>query len=882
MTPQRLALPILHLLFITSLIAGTTGKVSGTLTDASTKEPVVGTNVMLVGTMLGASSDVNGYYCILNVPPGTYDVRVSCIGYRTVIQKQISVSADRTTTLDIGLTATTVDMEAVVVVAQRETIVKDLTSSMEKISGDDIKNLPVENVNDILQLQAGVTRDAAGNLHMRGGRSSETQYYVDGMSTSNPFGGGDNAVDVQNNNIQELQVISGTFNAEYGQAMSSIVNIVTKDGGERTNFSVMAYGGDFATGRTEVFPNLGGFRPTQQQYIEGTVSGPAPFLSDDIRFFVSGRYRNEQNWLYGIRHYLPSDTADYSSSDPSQWTTTHSGDDAIVAMNPSIERQIQAKLSFRPAGSFYVSLNVISDNNEAKGYDHPHRLTPDYVRTTYSQGLNSLLTLTHTLSPKAYQELKVSYFTYNLQSHVRDNPFDSIYDQGLHYTTSSMTDVFAVGGVDPRFTDRKSSTLAVKYELTGQADRYNLLKVGAELRSYELKEDAFSVRKDAGTNWQLQIDDLTSAAHNYYGKRPVEFAAYVQNKIEVQDLIVNAGVRFDYFNPKSMLPVNMDDPQNKRGVDPSLAFVNATTKTQISPRLGLAFPISEKGNIHASYGHFFQIPEFQRLYENPEFEVSGRFTTFLGNADLEAQRTVIYEVGLQQLLSPDLVLDATCYFKDYRHLAGSKLYRTFDQDEYGQYTNVDYGNVWGVTLSLDLLRTGLITANIDYTYQVAEGNGSDPYQAYYDARNRDESTKSLVPLDWDQRHVLNGVVYIDNGSWGMSIISRYASGFPFTPTTTFERARNIQLLNQGRRRSEYNMDLRIYKNLPFFGSGTMIFASVENVFDGQRIDYVPELTEQDFRTHESRAQFNSLYEYRFNPGSQPRPRLVKLGLRISI
>ncbi|MGB2870152.1 MAG: TonB-dependent receptor [Bacteroidota bacterium] len=882
MTRQRVLLAVFQFLLISHLVAGTTGKVSGTLIDASTKEPVVGANVMLLNTVLGASSDVNGYFCILNVPPGTYDVRVSCIGYRTVIKKQISVSSDRTTTEDFSLAATTVDLEAVEIVAQRETIVKDLTSTMEKVSAEDIKNLPVENVNDILQLQAGMTKDAGGNLHMRGGRSSETQYYVDGMSTSNPFGGGDNAVNVQNNNIQELQVISGTFNAEYGQAMSSIVNIVTKDGGERTNMSVTAYGGDFVTARNEVFPNLGGFRPTTQQYVEGTISGPASFLSDDLRFFVSGRYRNEQNWLYGIRHYLPVDTADYSSTDPSQWTVQHTGDDAVVPMNPSLERSLQAKLSYRPLGSLYISYNIISDNGQAKGYDHAHKLSPEYVPTVYTQGLNNLLTFTHTLSSSAFQELKVSYFVYRLQSHVRDNPFDPIYNQGLHYTQTSLTDVFAVGGVNPRFLDRKSTTLAVKYELTNQFDRNNLVKLGAELRSYELREEMFDVRKDAGTNWQLQIDNLTSAVHNLYDKRPTEFAAYVQDKIEVEDLIVNAGVRFDYFDPKSMLPANMDDPQNKRSVDPSQAFVQASKKTQISPRLGLAFPISESGNIHASYGHFFQIPEFQRLYENPEFEVSGRFTTFLGNADLEAQRTVIYEVGLQQLVSSNLVLDATCYFKDFRHLAGSKLYRTFEQDEYGQYTNVDYGNVWGVTLALDVLRTGMLTANLDYTYQVAEGNGSDPYQAYYDARNRDESTKSLVPLNWDVRHSLNGVLYLDNESWGLSVISRFASGIPFTPTTTFERTRNVQLMNQGRRRSEYTMDFRVYKNLPFLGPGTMVFLSVENVFDGQRIDYVPELTEQDLRTHESRAQFNSLYDYRFNPNTQPRPRLVKMGLRVSI
>jgi hypothetical protein len=415
--------------------------------------------------------------------------------------------------------------------------------------------------------------------------------------------------------------------------------------------------------------------------------------------------------------------------------------------------------------------------------------------------------------------------------------------------------------------------------LTAQVNQYHLVKMGAEYRQHTLTEEMFSVRKDEGTQWQLRVDDLTSFAHNYYRKTPLELSAYAQDKIEVGDFIVNVGVRFDYFDPKSLVPVRMDDPGNRLGSDPATAYKSTTRKMQVSPRLGLAFPMSAAGTVHASYGQFFQIPEFQRLYENPEFEVVGRFTTFIGNADMEAQRTAIYEIGLQQLLAENFVLNATCYSKDYRHLAGSKLFRTLEQDEYGQYANVDYGNVWGLTLALDMQKMGSVSGSVDYTYQVADGNGSDPYQAFYDARNRDESTKSLVPLNWDQRHVLNAVISIEDESWGLTSINRFASGIPYTPTTTFDRTRNIQMMNQGRRRGEYNMDVRLYKNLDLFGYRTTFFVSVENVFDAQRIDYVPELTDQELRTHESRDRFNSLYDYRFDPSSQPRPRLVKIGFR---
>ena len=883
-----LALPFLFLIFTALLVAGTTGKIAGKLTDASSKEPIVGANVMIVNTTLGASTDIDGYYCILNVPPGTYDVRVSCVGFQGVIKKQVSVSIDRTTTLDFALTATTINVEAVEVFAQRQTIVRDLTSTEQKISAEDIANLPVENVDGILSLQAGITRDASGNLHMRGGRESELQYYVDGMPASNPFNGQNAFENMQNANIQEMQVISGTFNAEYGDAMSGIVNIVTKDGGDKTDVLFSAYGGDFGTSRKSVFQNIDNINPLSQKYVEGALSGPLSLLGNTFRYRISGRYRNEEGWLYGRRHYLPSDTADLTATNPADWKIQHSGDEAYVPMNPSQAYSVMAKLSLRPFDNLSVMYSFMGDKAEWKNYSHAYTLTPDYTRTNYTTSVNNLFILTHTLSASSFQELKVTYETFNNQAHVRDNPFDPIYEGGVQRTRTSLANVFAIGGVDPNFLDRKSTTAAIKYELTSQMDRYHLVKIGAEYRTYDVAEETFQVRRDAASNWLLTIDPISSVTHDYYHKKPIQAGGYVQDKIEVEDFIMNIGARFDYFDSRSKVPQNMSDPHNDDVIshphlDESAAYKDATAKMQISPRIGLAFPISENGNIHASYGHFFQIPELQRLYENPEFEIiQGSFLSFLGNADLEAQRTAIYEIGLQQRIAENLVLNATSFYKDYRNLLGSTLYRTFDQSEYGAYSNKDYGYVWGITIALDIQKTGMFSANVDYTYQVAEGNGSDPVQAYIDAGRGDESAKSLVPLNWDQRNVLNAVFVIDGESWGVRSINRYATGVPYNPVTTFDPNTNIQLMNQGRRRDEFNMDIRFYQHLLFNGVKTTFFASVENVFDAERIDLKPQISSVDLSSHAPLAFLNSLYDWRFNQGSQPRPRLIKVGFQVSL
>ncbi len=144
---------------------------------------------------------------------------------------------------------------------------------------------------------------------------------------------------------------------------------------------------------------------------------------------------------------------------------------------------------------------------------------------------------------------------------------------------------------------------------------------------------------------------------------------------------MNIGLRFDYFNSNSTIPADLRDPANKLFPQPeSEAYYDANAKTQLSPRLGLAFPFTEQGVIHASYGQFFQIPEFSRLYENPEFEVAGVYGSYLGNANLEPQRTDMYEIGLQQQLSEFMVVDVTSFYRDVRNLLGTDLYETYRGD----------------------------------------------------------------------------------------------------------------------------------------------------------------------------------------------------------
>ncbi len=246
-------LKILSFLMLTAallaapIFAGTTGKIVGKITDAQTGEELPGVNVIVEGTTKGAAADLAGEFIILNVAPGVYTLRATMIGYNDSRISNVKVSIDFTTRADIQLSSTVLEMgQEVTVVAEREIIRKDMTSSMSAVGSDEIQAMPVQEIGDVLELQAGLVRDAVGGIHVRGGRSGEVAYWVDGIAATDVYSG-NLGVAVENSSVQELQVISGTFNAEYGQAMSGIVNIVTKDGGSKYAAEISGYVGDYLT-----------------------------------------------------------------------------------------------------------------------------------------------------------------------------------------------------------------------------------------------------------------------------------------------------------------------------------------------------------------------------------------------------------------------------------------------------------------------------------------------------------------------------------------------------------------------------------------------------------------------------------------------------------
>jgi outer membrane receptor for ferrienterochelin and colicin len=410
----------LSILLVTSnfTLAGTKGKVAGRVTDATTGEALPFVNVIIMGTTLGAATDIDGYYSILNVSPGSYTVKSSAIGYNSVSVQEVIVSIDLTTTVDFQLTSTSIELEEeVIVVATRDLIRKDLTSSTSIVGDDVISQLPVTDIGDVLSLQAGIVISPGGNIHIRGGRSNQVAYQIDGVPVTDVYDGSA-LVNVNQNAVQELQVISGAFNAEYGQAQSGVVNLVTKDGNNDFHFNVQAFTGDYVSNRTEIYDNIDNINPVAIRNFEGSISGP--IIQDDLFFYLNGRYYFNTGSLYGRREFLISDRA-VDKIDTIE--ISQSGDGASVSMNDSENLYGQGKLTYRVLQGLKVSFNYILDRRNYRDYDHFNKLTPDNNLNRFNKSYTNILAFNHAISSSSFYTLNLSY-TYK---DYRQYLFEDIY-----------------------------------------------------------------------------------------------------------------------------------------------------------------------------------------------------------------------------------------------------------------------------------------------------------------------------------------------------------------------------------------------------------------------------------------------------------------------
>ncbi|MFA6456254.1 MAG: TonB-dependent receptor, partial [Bacteroidota bacterium] len=695
----------------------------------------------------------------------------------------------------------------------------------------------------------------------------------------------------------------------YGQAMSGVVNIVTQDGASDFHGNLGVYVGDYFTNHTDVFVNLDKLNLLRTKNYQFSLSGPVGL--ENLTFFATGRYQDEDGYLYGKRVYNVNDEVPFfpNPNDRTVYINNNTGDGAYVPMNPFNKYSFNGKIS-QSFDALKVSYGGFWEQSKSKGYDHAYKWTPDGISTYYATNWMQNLQINHIISNNTFQSLKFSLNTFTGKGYLYENAFDTRYvhpNQGLPLSNNT----FRSGGNQTGRYENSSKSFIGQWTFSSQVSKEHKIGLGVETRLHEVFDHGMSMtnalegQTDSLTGkalFKVSYPQLGSIGNQQYTKRPREASAYIQDKMEYGIMIINAGVRIDYFDPNTSLLADLNNPMRNHLFDtlrvngvkvpnpkgPAGKLVRTKEKIQVSPRFGVSFPITDQGIIHFSYGHFFQIPSFSNLYQNSEYIISpvAQLTTTMGNPDIDVQRTVMYELGLQQVLFTNIGIDFTVYYRDIRNLLGMEIINSYEGFKYARYINRDYGNIRGFILSVEKRYSDLWSLRADYTYQIAEGNASDPLTVFYDNQSDPPkaTNKKVVPLDWDQRSTLNLSLNVgEPGNWMTGLVAHYGAGFPYTENIRVSGG--LQFENGGIKPTSYNVDFRADKTLDFFGVKFNAFLLVYNLLDIKNEVNVNDASGRanvSLYTAEDGPIYglNTLQEYLNNPTSFSSPRNVRLGVNL--
>ena len=899
---KHVLLILIFLVFSNSGFSQTTGKIAGRVIDRETEDPLPGANIMIDGSSMGTASGMNGTFFIINVPPGQYTLKIQMMGYETMLYENIQVSVNRTTTAEIKMKSTVIEGEVVVVQAEKITIKKDQTSTMRNVSSEQMEMLPVENVGQVVAMQAGVV-----NGHFRGGRLNEVAYLIDGVEVTESFGGAGRAVDLEPEAVQDLEVITGTFNAEYGKAMSGIVNAVTKGGDVKFHGSFSANLAEFITQNDHIFIGMREFDPARNEDYKFQLSGP--IWGNKITFFTNIRYQDNKNHLFGVRRFEVDDFSTYAGDTPESWHTEANGDSAYVSMNGSKNTSFMGKLTASPFTNFKISLLYTNNSDEWNGYDHGYKYNPDGMGTTHRTTDMYSLNINHMLSPKLFYELKLSQVDSYYGWYLFKDATDSRYIHDAYSDNSGPG--FFTGGQQKGHSVRTMVDQSLKFDLTYQMNHRHAFKTGFSYLQHDLDNRWSEIRnkysgldeegifyydyeknKTVFPNYEAVIYPDSSIYSDIYQVKPFEYSAYIQDKMEFEEMVINIGIRYDYFNPNTLVPSDRRNPANQLNLPESQTstYLKAETQTQISPRFGLSYQLGKQALLHFSYGHFFQMPPMYAMYQNHSFQVApSDYATTMGNAEIKAEKTVQYEIGLWQELMDGMGLEVSLFYRDIYDLLSAKVFSTYNQIEYGLYSNKDYGNVKGLELKYDF-HWGNVTTFMNYTLQYTRGNADNPTQTFNRAGESKDPINRLIPLNWDQRHTLNLTVAYHAKNYGLTMTGYYNSGAPYTwsPIGESMLSRVNLYPNNSWRPTRYTVDLngfydfQVMKNIKL-----RLSLNMYNLLDQLNEEWVNSQTGRaytaiirntDVLNH--RSDFNEFEDRIQNPSMYSAPRLVKLGLGV--
>jgi hypothetical protein len=924
---------LFSLLLLSSNLFAQSGKISGKVTDLTSGEPLIGANIIVVGTSFGAATDIKGEYAIRNLTAGTYEVRASFIGYQTITSTNVRINTDLTTELNFQLPSEGISVGEVVVVSERPLINKSNTNAERIRTSEDLESLPVRGVNNILGLTAGVVLQD-NCVFVRGGRQDEVGFYLEGTNITDPVVGGRKVTLVQDA-LEEIQVQAGGYTAEFGGANSGIVKQQIKSGTSDYKFSLEYITDNFLQGfkyEANGKKNLGTYN---WGYNEATASFSGPVYGNIIKFFGLFNYNfvrdaNPQPYpginLGLITDPITGDQIDFTypagptfKNSAENYTGTGS---LTFDFNPIIFRLVgtyTANTNFNPFTSARVAGNIANILNT----DRIEQI--DQVDGAFS------LKGTYLIDPTTFIEFSGGYSFNKLNRfdpYLKDN-FTAYGDSAANaavgftwlrgqgpYSRQVRLNILgfsfnAPGDVIAGYQNYDRNSMNFNLAFSTVLGKVHSIKVGGEMQSYDITNYSFgnegvfalagliATQSEGQTLEDIYIgrgvnnfgydiygnkydgDDIVNKAH-----KPLFAAFYLQDKIEYKDLIINAGLRFDYFDIDNYQLYDPTRPElsfdkqsgkvwdvNGDGsyISPAgnEALIEVPTFSSVSPRLGFSFPVTDQTVFHAQYGKFVQQSRLRDVYQGYFLTASnlggGFFIPAPVGFNVRPTRTTQYEVGFTQQIGEYASFDITGYYKDIQDqvVYDQQLTDKVNDSPYGSYfilKNGDFATTKGLEVTFNMRRVERFLVNATFSYQDAQGTGSYPNS------NRGIvgapldgvtvfSPQYISPLEYNNK--FRGNVNIDfrfgqnDGGpildqLGLSALLQFTSGHPFTqgiggPDLEGDaRDRQpIEALNSSTTPSTFQVDLRIDKTFNITDKLNLnIYFYVVNLFDAVNIENV--------------------------------------------
>jgi outer membrane receptor protein involved in Fe transport len=982
-------LVVLTLLSIASIAYAQSGvgKISGKIIDADTQEPLIGANIIVLNTNLGAATDIEGNYFILNVTPGTYDVKFSYVGYAPKTIQKVRMVANITYELNVEL-STDFSLPDIVIEGKK-LFEQNATNTVKVIDSDQISRLPVRGVSSLASLQSGVViaegnggQDGNAEINVRGGRGSEVLYIVDGVPQNNLYNRG-NVSQVSNIAIDQISFQVGGFEAKYGQSQAGIVSVTTKSGQPYYSLHLDLVSSEWP-GTDDYGYNL----------YSGSFSGPIiPGIPEHTIFLSgeSGYFADADPPAVPIKFYTTQDGI--ILNDPVVYNAIPNNNSKVYRLQGKINSRFgDWNLQFSGLANDRIyknSKSATSNKVPQRQYKNASKFIEEIEESNYSISGR----LSQTVSKSTFWNLNLGYKLFDFQ---RYNPFlkgaenqilygDSLWwaspvdrinsyqgitrgGSGLNVTLlgdgrrTSPIDANGVyypyGYSYGLFQQREDELLSADFDLTSQLSNH-LIEIGGGIAQHTVRgygNFAYTVaatdenssrdirfaqnqpfvfgysvdgtRKTTSSDptsleWLTDpdVDSHPTMAEFLRPRKPIIAYFYLQDRYELEDLVLNLGVRVDYFDVKSHELRNPEIPF-AGGLDPDRFdiedFKLRDIEFKVSPRVGLGFPVTESTVFHAQYGRFIQLPELNNMYGGP-FDWNGYLTGSPQsgfNGSLISEETTQYEVALRQYLGANSALQITAFYKNTKGLVNveSNQFQTIQGSALQNAiypVNADFGTIKGFLFSFDVTKLSYISASLQYTFQIAEGTGSSTNSSQTAVfRNTDNlAPKVIAPVDFDQRHTGVAVIdfYVPEGELGIwellnvNAIFSFNSGRPYTPVDQWNIigdnglvADNTGYINSAFGPATFRIDLKVEKGFAIGNFYITPYLWIENLLDTDNSVDVWRSTGDPSTTGwlndpDAQALIGSIGEgyikdyqtLENDPVNFGIPRLIKLGLKLN-